>query len=63
MLVKDRADWALLQQALIMYWRIRDLWCPTNLVASIVTELDDTLPHFMDVQCDSVWATHGCPMR
>jgi hypothetical protein len=30
-----------------------------NLVASCFDELDDTLPHFMGVQCDSVRATHG----
>jgi hypothetical protein len=30
-----------------------------NWVASCVDELDDTLPHFMSVQWDSVWATHG----
>jgi hypothetical protein len=46
-----------------MYLHIRDLWGPTNLVVSMVTELDDTLPCFTDVQWDSVWATHGCPSR
>jgi hypothetical protein len=30
-----------------------------NLVASSVDGLDDTLPHFMVVQWDSVQATHG----
>jgi hypothetical protein len=30
-----------------------------NWVASCVEELDDTLPHFIDVQWDSVQATHG----
>jgi hypothetical protein len=34
-------------------------WGPANLVASCVTELDDTLPRFMGVQWDSVWVTHG----
>jgi hypothetical protein len=29
----------------IMYWCIRDLWGPANLIASTVTELDDTPPH------------------
>ena len=29
-------------QALIMYWRIWDLWGPANLVASTIAELDDT---------------------
>jgi hypothetical protein len=52
--IKDRIGWAQLQQALIMYWCIRDLWGPANLVASTVTELDDTLPRFTDVQWDSV---------
>jgi hypothetical protein len=33
-----------LQQALIMYWHIRDIWNPVNLVALTVTELNDTLP-------------------
>jgi hypothetical protein len=46
-----------------MYWCIRDLWGPTNLVPSTVGELDDTLPHFTDVQWDSVWATHGLPIE
>jgi hypothetical protein len=39
------------------------LWGPTNLVASTVTELDDTLPSLTDVHWDSVWATHECPSR
>jgi hypothetical protein len=30
-----------------------------NWVALCVDELDDTLPRFMGVQWDSVWATHG----
>jgi hypothetical protein len=30
-----------------------------NCVASCFEELDDTLPHFVDVKWDSVWATHG----
>jgi hypothetical protein len=42
-----------------MYWRIQDLWGPANIVALCVTELDDTLPHFMGVQWDSVQSTHG----
>jgi hypothetical protein len=37
-----------LQQALIMYRCIRAIWIPVNLVASMVTELDDTLHRFMD---------------
>jgi hypothetical protein len=31
---------------LIMYWRIHNLWGPTNLVASTIAELDDTLLYF-----------------
>jgi hypothetical protein len=29
----------------------------------MVTELDDTLPHFTDVQWYSVRATHGLPVK
>jgi hypothetical protein len=32
---------------LIIYWRIHDLWGPVNLVASTVTELDNTPLYFM----------------
>jgi hypothetical protein len=32
------------EQSLIMYWCIRDLWGLTNLVASCVVELNNTLP-------------------
>jgi hypothetical protein len=39
MLIMDHVGWAPLQQELIMYWRIHDLWGPANLVASTVTEL------------------------
>jgi hypothetical protein len=39
------------------------LWGPAILVALTIAELDDTLPHFMDVQWDSVWATHECPSK
>jgi hypothetical protein len=62
-LTKDRVGWALLQQALIMYWRIHDLWGPTNLVALTVTELDDTLHRFMNDRRDSVQATHRLPIK
>jgi hypothetical protein len=48
MSIKDRIGLVLLQQALIMYWCIHDLWSPTNLVALTVAELDDTLPRFID---------------
>jgi hypothetical protein len=61
--IKDRVGWAMLQQALINYWRIRNLWDPANLVASTVIELDDILPRFTDVQWDSIWATYRCPSR
>jgi hypothetical protein len=33
-------------------------WCPTNLLASSATELDDTLPYLMGVTRESAWATH-----
>jgi hypothetical protein len=46
-----------------MYQHIRDLWSPTNLVDSMVAELNDTLPYLLDVHWDSVWATHGWPLR
>jgi hypothetical protein len=52
--IKDCVGWALLQQSLIMYWCIHDLWGPTNLVASTVVELDDTPLCLMDVHWDSV---------
>jgi hypothetical protein len=45
-----------------MYWSIRDLWGPTNLVALMVNKLDDTPPNLMDDRRDSVGATHGCPL-
>jgi hypothetical protein len=47
-LIKDTVGWALLQQALIMYWHIWSIWNPASLVALTVTKLDDTLPHFAD---------------
>jgi hypothetical protein len=31
-----------------VYWRIRDLWGPINLVALTVAELDDTPLYFTD---------------
>jgi hypothetical protein len=34
-------------------------WGPTNLLASTVIELDDTLPYLMGDTRDSAWATHG----
>jgi hypothetical protein len=42
-----------------MYWHMRDLWGPTNLIVMMVAEFDDTPPYFTDVQWDSVRATHG----
>jgi hypothetical protein len=44
---------------LIMYWHILVFLGPADLVASCVTELDDTLPRFTGVQSDSVEATSG----
>jgi hypothetical protein len=32
----------------VVFWRIRDLWGPANLVASTVAELDNTPLYFMD---------------
>jgi hypothetical protein len=34
-------------------------WGPTNILASSIIELDDTLPYLMDDRRDSAWATHG----
>jgi hypothetical protein len=36
------------EQACIMYWRIHDLWGPTNLVASFVTETEAIPPYLQD---------------
>jgi hypothetical protein len=47
------------EQTLIMYWHIQDLWGPANLVATSITELNDTLPYLLDDRWDSAWATHG----
>jgi hypothetical protein len=58
MLVKAHVDWALLNKHLIVLTHTGHMESP-NLVASCVDELDDTLPHFMGVQWDSVRATHG----
>jgi hypothetical protein len=43
------AGWAQMNKYFIMYWRIRDLWGPANLVASLVAELDDTQPYLSGV--------------
>jgi hypothetical protein len=61
--IKDCVSWATLQQALIMYWRTQNLWGPGNLVASTVTELDDTPLCLTDVHWDNTGATHGCLSR
>jgi hypothetical protein len=51
-----------MKKHLIMYWRIRDIWSPTNLVASCVAKLDDTLL-LMDVIRDSVGPPTECTLR
>jgi hypothetical protein len=63
MSIKDRVSWALLQQALIMYCHIQDLWEFYKLSSSTVSELDDNLPRFTDDRRDSVQATHGLPVE
>jgi hypothetical protein len=63
MSIKDHVGRTPLQQALIMYWHIWDIWSPANLVALTVAELDDTLPRFTDDRRDSVWATHSLPVE
>jgi hypothetical protein len=35
------------------------LWGPANLLASIATELDNTVPYLMCDTWDSAWAIHG----
>jgi hypothetical protein len=56
--LRPHVSWALMNKHLIMYWCIQDLWGPANLVASCVTELDDTIPPY---RCYTgwCWATHG----
>jgi hypothetical protein len=63
MSIKAPVGWALMNKHLIMYWRIRDLWGPTNIVASCVTEMKAILAYLTGVHRDSAWATHGCPSR
>jgi hypothetical protein len=46
-----------------MYWRIRDLWGPTNLVASTVTESDYTPLYFMDDIRIVFGPPHGLPVE
>jgi hypothetical protein len=43
-----------------MYWSLRGLWGPINLVASCVAETKAILPNLMGVHWDSAWATFGC---
>jgi hypothetical protein len=63
MSINDLIGWALLQQALIMYWHKQDLWGSHKLSSSMVTELDDNLPRFTDDRTDSVHATHELPIE
>jgi hypothetical protein len=39
------------------------LWRPTNFVALMVAELEDTPPYLTYVHWDSVEGTHRCPSR
>jgi hypothetical protein len=61
--IKAHVGWAMLNKHLIMYLHIRDIWSPTNLVGSMVAELDDTPPNITGVQWDSVGATHRFPSQ
>jgi hypothetical protein len=61
--IKDCVSWTMLQQALIVYWHIQDLWDPVNLVTLTVAEFDDTLPRFTEVHWNSVRATHRLPIE
>jgi hypothetical protein len=56
--VKARVGWVRMNKQLNVLTHTGHMESP-NLVASCVDELDDTLSHFMGVQWDSVWATHG----
>jgi hypothetical protein len=47
--IKARVGWVRMNKHLIMYWCIRDLWGPTDLVASCVTETEAIPPYLMDV--------------
>jgi hypothetical protein len=51
------------EQALIMYCLIRDLLGPANVVASCVSELDNTLPHLWMSRRDSIGPPIVCPLR
>jgi hypothetical protein len=61
--IKAHVGWALMNKHLIMYWHIRDLWGPTNLVVLCVTEMEAILPYLIGVHRDSAWDTHGCSLR
>jgi hypothetical protein len=58
MSVKDRSSDPG-KQVWVVYWRIWDFLGPTNILASLVTELDNTLPYLMDDRREGAWATHG----
>jgi hypothetical protein len=58
MSVKACVDWVRMKRHLNVLTHMRHMEFP-NVVASCVDELDDTLPHFMGVQWDSVRATHS----
>jgi hypothetical protein len=61
--IKARVDCVLMNKHLIMYWRIRDLWGPRNMVASCVTEMEAILPFLTVVHQDSAWNTHRYPSQ
>jgi hypothetical protein len=61
--IKARVGWARMNMLLIMYWRIRDLWGPANLVVSCVAETEAILSYLTDIYQDSAWATHEFPLR
>jgi hypothetical protein len=60
MSIKARVGWVPNEQALsCVLAHTGFFWGPANLLASSVTELDNTLPYLMGVTRDSAWATHG----
>jgi hypothetical protein len=63
MSIKAHVGWALMNKHLIMYWCLWDIWSPTNLVASCVTELDNTLPNLWMSRKDSVGPPTECLPR
>jgi hypothetical protein len=58
MSVKARIGWVRINKHLNLLTHIGHLQS-SNLVASCVNGLNDTLPRFTGVQWDIVWATHG----